>query len=288
MRPTISTTSEIIELTSSSEDEKSNKDSLVTARRQLRDWKEKAKHDKKRLDAITKDMSILRADQEAKLEEALREVARIRVNQEAKLEEASREVARIRAEHDLKIAEIAEVFNALNSGHEEEMHSAAKDILRLQSLLEMSFKKNEELLELLECDICAHSIARPFTLKNCGHTFCYSCLRGWFLVLREEFRLKHPVYDPMHRFEKLNLATASQLAQTLAEDYSDFVHQVTLEDVLPHALRRYPHYSCPLCRQHVHSKPVEVYTLKAVIPLLREVGNSDHETEGQWAEFFDN
>ncbi|KAF9524707.1 hypothetical protein CPB83DRAFT_946325 [Crepidotus variabilis] len=269
MRPTISTNSEIIELTSSSEDEKCKKDSLVTARKQLRDWKEKAKDYKKRLDVVTKDISIVRADQEAKLEEA------------------SREVARIRAEHDSKIAEIAEVFNALNSGHEQEMDSAAKEISRLQSLLQMSCKKNEELLELLECDICAHSIARPFTLKNCGHTFCYNCLRGWFLVLREEFKLKHPVYDPVHRFEKLNLATASQLAQALAKDYSNFVHQVTLEDVLPHALRQYPHYSCPLCREHVHSKPVEVYTLKAVIPLLREVVDSNHKAEGQWAEFFD-
>ncbi|KAF9522028.1 hypothetical protein CPB83DRAFT_899979, partial [Crepidotus variabilis] len=189
------------EISSGSEDEKTIKDSLATVRSQLRLSKEELKQHKKRLEIVNQEISALRT---------------LHTDQEAKLEESSREVASIRDEHNTKMAEIAEVFDALSAGHEQEMQSTAQEILRLQSLLAKSSRTNEQLQALVDCDVCTQNIMRPFTLESCGHTFCYGCLRAWFLVNREKFEMEHPMYDPTRRFEKLSVADTFQIAQNLA------------------------------------------------------------------------
>jgi hypothetical protein len=37
----------------------------------------------------------------------------------------------------------------------------------------------EDLRSLITCRICVRPLYEPYTIE-CGHTFCYSCLRQWF------------------------------------------------------------------------------------------------------------
>lgn len=56
------------------------------------------------------------------------------------------------------------------------MAAAASSELPLASILESSV---DDLRNLVACRICIRPMYEPYTTQ-CGHTFCYSCLRQWF------------------------------------------------------------------------------------------------------------
>ena len=77
------------------------------------------------------------------------------------------------------------------------------------------------------------------SLPECGHAFCQTCLQDWFGSAHAQFMAAHPGYNanlPLYAY-----------------------HQ--------HQLPR-PQYTCPSCREPVKNRPVEDFTLKALVRTL--------------------
>lgn len=49
----------------------------------------------------------------------------------------------------------------------------------LSSLLRTLERSLEDLRSLVTCRVCMRPMYEPYTIQ-CGHSFCYSCLRQWF------------------------------------------------------------------------------------------------------------
>ncbi|KAF8621529.1 hypothetical protein AX15_007701 [Amanita polypyramis BW_CC] len=103
-----------------------------------------------------------------------------------------------------------------------------------------------EIEDNTNCGVCALRMWSPCLLPDCGHTFCQSCLQDWFSTTLFKFMADHPEYDQ----NQLDLMTQLQ---------ASLVDQLNTPG---------PQYSCPACRKTVHTKPVEVYALKALVRIV--------------------
>ena len=139
-------------------------------------------------------------------------------------------------------------------------------------ILSMPVQVSSLFKENLVCKRCALVFHRPFTcvhlcsrtfshasdvtslsrLRDCGHMFCFSCIRALF---------SRAVYDRMVQFR---LSPGRQ------------------EDITPHTVQRHisrmvelgigvPEYQCPMCGCLIESRPVTAFILKNIIQEMGDV-----------------
>ncbi|KIL68882.1 hypothetical protein M378DRAFT_158020 [Amanita muscaria Koide BX008] len=139
--------------------------------------------------------------------------------------------------------------------------------------------------EILNCEICTGRMWSPYLLSDCGHCFCQTCLQDWFRTVLNKFVAEHPNVDPTHpdwrwQLQPLLLNNPGLLATFPA--FNAF-----------NAPR--PQYSCPTCRNIITTRPVEVYTLKALVRILASAAgdkspqkdrNSKKALTTPWDQFF--
>ncbi|KAJ7576815.1 hypothetical protein C8J56DRAFT_371488 [Mycena floridula] len=113
-----------------------------------------------------------------------------------------------------------------------------------------------KLAENIECEICTSSLKDPWILKECGHSFCLSCLDTWFSRTLAKHIEVHPHYRIVHNLDR---------------------------HLLPQ-----PSYRCPKCRESVTERPSEDFTLKALVDILSEaMGESRAPIQrSAWETFF--
>jgi len=83
----------------------------------------------------------------------------------------------------------------------------------------------------ITCDVCSSTLWQPFILPDCGHTFCQSDLEDWFSMTLTQFRATNPAPVYVNGWQQ----------------------------------QPQPRYTCPKCREHVKSKPVEDFALKSLV-----------------------
>lgn len=104
----------------------------------------------------------------------------------------------------------------------------------------------------VKCRMCARCMDRPFTLVECGHTFCYGCLRVWFhRCLFEQVGWRD---IPAH------LKEAPMTAVKLRELFEEKHIYMTW-------------YTCPVvtCQVSVERKPIEVDVAKHMIGAVNNI-----------------
>lgn len=56
-------------------------------------------------------------------------------------------------------------------------------------------------IEEIKCALCGQIYNEqdrmPILLPDCGHSFCYSCIQGCFLLLKEETKQQPVAKDPI-------------------------------------------------------------------------------------------
>lgn len=87
----------------------------------------------------------------------------------------------------------------------------------------------------------------------CGHTFCQSCLNDWFTSTLVQFMTAHPYYN----------------VNNPPNYYREYQNPRILQAYLPTLQHQtQPQYTCPSCREPVKNRPVEDFTLKALVRTL--------------------
>ncbi|KAH7917529.1 hypothetical protein BV22DRAFT_1135336 [Leucogyrophana mollusca] len=104
---------------------------------------------------------------------------------------------------------------------------------------------------VLACPGCQATMEQPFTLGECGHTFCHSCLRMWFQRCVSR-RLERTSNIPQHL--KKPPYTAAQLTEIVQQKYLTYVW-----------------YTCPLCSKCIDAKPIETRFLKELVMAVSDV-----------------
>ena len=105
--------------------------------------------------------------------------------------------------------------------------------------------------QALTCQICLDLMHRPFALAPCGHITCYNCLIRWFTALRNP----------------IAAGAANDDADPSPENV-DEVHLIvnSAEAKRGTYLRR--RKTCPVCRAAVLQRPVEMWSIKAMVVTL--------------------
>ncbi|PPQ98433.1 hypothetical protein CVT24_004112 [Panaeolus cyanescens] len=118
-----------------------------------------------------------------------------------------------------------------------------------------------EVSEHFECAICASEMWTPYTLPNCGHTFCQKCLLDWFDTTQAKFLAAHPAY---HAGRPHQIHALSQILDYLCA-YPNLAADPRSISALKQTLPIEPKYECPECRSQVTSAPIEAFAMKKLI-----------------------
>ncbi|KAI6009711.1 hypothetical protein EDC04DRAFT_2906470 [Pisolithus marmoratus] len=126
---------------------------------------------------------------------------------------------------------------------------------------------------ITKCIICQCSMEHPFIIVECGHSFCYKCLKIWFHMLLEKqinWRPSIPVHLKSAPF------TADKLKELFEEGHIFSTR-----------------YSCLLCRKAVRNKPIRVFltmdlitAIGTLVPQDFPENNPPPSNEGIWADVF--
>jgi hypothetical protein len=145
---------------------------------------------------------------------------------------------------------------------------------------------SSELEDVVTCEICTTKMWSPYVTPNCGHSFCGTCLKGWFeMTLRHHLNL-YPNYD-------VNLQLPEDL-MTYARDprYTNAVAQ-RLQEM---GIGAHPIYTCPHCRGKISDPPTENRALKSVVRMAsaaagerspkKPAADMARHNERLWEKFF--
>jgi len=144
------------------------------------------------------------------------------------------------------LREVTELENSFTAGGENSFglrNGNSSGINPIKSLQTQSIASQENLAgheilgcsfkaqieDLLSCGICKLRLSQPFATVPCGHVACYHCLKKWF-------------------------------ERTVTSDQSH------ISEPGPSLLQLKK--TCPSCRAVLISRPVEMYTLKAIIEVI--------------------
>ncbi|KAJ8095839.1 hypothetical protein PM082_022732 [Marasmius tenuissimus] len=159
------------------------------------------------------------------------------------------------------------------------LHSELSRVVENNTSLERNLLGLEE---TMTCDICEEILWVPWGLA-CGHTFCASCLTGWFSVTLGTYQSTYPEYTPGHRVIQETLTERDRYKLSRARH----VHEVA--DVLKRKTNYQPRYTCPHCRFVIRSPPVQVFDFKESIEamaLLRNAPISSALGQSPWNSFW--
>ncbi|KIK31324.1 hypothetical protein PISMIDRAFT_5805 [Pisolithus microcarpus 441] len=157
-----------------------------------------------------------------------------------------------------KIAQVLELFEGeVETRAAEEARVAAEEAKTDAQAAEERVRKRVQLFttvhaKAVRCHMCARCMDRPFILVECGHTFCYGCLRIWFQrCLLEQVGWQD---IPAH------LKEAPMTAAKLRELFEDKHIYMTW-------------YTCPIvtCQVSVERKPIEVDVAKHMIGAVNNI-----------------
>ncbi|KAJ7350314.1 hypothetical protein DFH08DRAFT_637714, partial [Mycena albidolilacea] len=143
-----------------------------------------------------------------------------------------------------------------------ELERARKEISELKQASK-PFKKGlfdaAQLEDHINCEICTSTNWTPYML-TCGHTYCMKCLVEWFHTCLVQHMAAHPTWrstnQPAYHLLNPRMRAHPYIASLVV------------------AQGPQPEFSCPTCRAAVTTKPIEDYSLKAVI---HEVATSSGE-----------
>ncbi|KAJ6602184.1 hypothetical protein B0H10DRAFT_2081196 [Mycena sp. CBHHK59/15] len=121
-----------------------------------------------------------------------------------------------------------------------------------------------QLEDYVSCEICSTTMWTPYILSGCGHSFCLKCLVEWFGTSLQQHMATHPGWRftnqiPLHTLHP-RMRGHPYIATVIAQQGPQ------------------PEYTCPTCRAAVLTRPVEDYSLKAIV---RAVATSAGEASPQ-------
>jgi len=117
-----------------------------------------------------------------------------------------------------------------------------------------------QLADNVDCEICTSRMWSPYSLPGCGHIFCQSCLQDWFSTTLAQFMNANPHYN-------INQAHNIPHLQGLMQNPQAANHP-QIAGILANLLPPGPQYTCPTCREPVHSRPTEAFALKAIVRVI--------------------
>ncbi|KAJ7078863.1 hypothetical protein B0H15DRAFT_526990 [Mycena belliarum] len=150
----------------------------------------------------------------------------------------------------------------------EKVEAELEHVRKEDSELRLSSKRSgkvvldaSQLEDHINCEICTTIMWTPYTLSGCGHTFCLNCLVEWFGTTLAQHMAVHPAWrptnQPPYHLLKQGFGAHPYIAAMIAQQGPQ------------------PEYSCPTCRAPVSTRPVEDYSLKALVRILAtSVGES--------------
>jgi len=147
---------------------------------------------------------------------------------------------------------------------EGELERARKEISELKHASKHSGKVAVDATQLedhINCEICTTTMWTPYILTGCGHTFCMKCLVEWFSTCLAQHMTAHPGW-------RSNNQPAYHLLNSRIRAHPYIAAMVAAQGPQPE-------FSCPTCRAAVTTKPIESYSLKA---LIHTVATSAGET----------
>ncbi|KAF9017131.1 hypothetical protein BDZ89DRAFT_1140935 [Hymenopellis radicata] len=142
-----------------------------------------------------------------------------------------------------------------------------KEKLSLQQTIEDVMRCQEKAFADLEhtmiCPLCLHVSSAPFLIVPCGHTFCKTCIEGWFSLALH--RYNHSIFNPDFNMVGFNRADLrSDVVSLLTSDELDVR---SLSALIEARGSHVPEYTCPSCKVKVTRAPV----------LCRQYGNAVEE-----------
>ncbi|KAF9453918.1 hypothetical protein P691DRAFT_657162 [Macrolepiota fuliginosa MF-IS2] len=177
-------------------------------------------------------------------------------SQEVVLADLRRQVKKLKQENDRHIKDCSSLATELARCRTElkEVNAKASEPKPTDGKLVLDPSQVED---GLSCEICTSRMYTPYLLPDCGHTFCFSCLKDWFGTTHARFLQANPHWSA----GMVNLYVA-RIQGLLRPEYLNHpqIHNHLLQLQQPQ-----PEYTCPTCRKRVLRRPVEDYALKALV-----------------------
>ncbi|KAH9924811.1 uncharacterized protein B0H18DRAFT_403415 [Fomitopsis serialis] len=121
------------------------------------------------------------------------------------------------------------------------------------------------------CTVCTLRMWLPYVLP-CGHSACQLCLREWF----SEALMQH-----LDRNPQLELPNLQPYREALRNAELPRADRERIKAELVDLLKAYPtpHYTCPICRQSIKTKPIEDIALRSIVcAVANALGEEDPMT----------
>ncbi|KAJ7755755.1 hypothetical protein DFH07DRAFT_490157 [Mycena maculata] len=140
---------------------------------------------------------------------------------------------------------------------EDELESTRKENGELKLASKRSGKvvlDAAQLEDLTSCEICTTTLWTPYILSGCGHSYCSKCLVEWFgTCLAQHIATHqgwHPTNQPPYHLLNPRIRAHPYIAAMVAQQGPQ------------------PEYTCPTCRAPALTKPIEDYSLKALVSFI--------------------